>query len=80
MASRSTLGLPGDEQRVPVCADYQPPLPLHLLVVNTRLFVWVRRLRKLWGLLEGISSMAKQLQQLLQTVVPGWRKAPVARR
>lgn len=80
MASRSTTGLPGDEKGVPVCTNHQPLLPLHLPVVNTCLFIWVCRLRKLWGLLEGISSMAKRLQQLLQIVLPGWRKAAMTRR
>ncbi|XP_059686990.1 omega-hydroxyceramide transacylase [Gavia stellata] len=58
----------------------QDPLSKFLLQPY-RLPAFVRKgMKKVWGLLEGISSMVKQFQKLLQTVVLGLPKTAVARR
>ncbi|XP_029856456.1 omega-hydroxyceramide transacylase isoform X1 [Aquila chrysaetos chrysaetos] len=58
----------------------QDPLS-KVLLQPYRLPAFVRKgLQKLWGLLEGMSSMVKRFQKLLQTTVPGLPKTAVARR
>ncbi|XP_075377816.1 omega-hydroxyceramide transacylase [Mycteria americana] len=47
---------------------------------TTGLLGYEKELKKLWGLLEGISSMVKRFQKLLQAMVPGLPKRAVARR
>ncbi|XP_026720292.1 patatin-like phospholipase domain-containing protein 1 [Athene cunicularia] len=52
-----------------------------VLLQPYRLPALVRKgLEKLWGLLEGISSMVEWFQKLLQTMVPGLLKKAMARR
>ncbi|XP_009705756.1 PREDICTED: patatin-like phospholipase domain-containing protein 1 [Cariama cristata] len=58
----------------------QDPLS-KVLLQPYRLPAFIRKgLKKLWGLLEGISSIVKGFQKLLQTMVPGLPERAVARR
>lgn len=86
MASRKTIGLLGCEKRVLQCAftvNTPPHLPsfccIYRSLKSASLF-WFCRLKKLWGLVEGISSMVKRCQKHLQTMVPGLPRRAVARR
>ncbi|XP_032844832.1 omega-hydroxyceramide transacylase isoform X2 [Tyto alba] len=58
----------------------QDPLSKVLLQPYKLPAVARKGLKKLWGLLEGISSMVEQFQKLLQTMVPGSLKRAMSRR
>lgn len=82
MANRNTVGLLGYEEE-----HHNMHLPLTPSPVgciewpsNSASLFWVCRLGKLWGLLDGISSMVKWFQKLFQTVVPGLPKKATAKR
>lgn len=82
MAGRNATGSLGYGKE-----DYSVHLPWTLspsaafsLSSNSAWLLCFCRVKKVWGLLEGVSSLLRRLRRLLQTLVPGLPETAVDRR